>query len=366
MTRGLVRVVLCLIWAGVLGVLGGWAARPGADVLRPVAATTPTELVRVLVATTRQPAADDPYAFTAKRAHHLSYVAYTLSLPPTHVLGNIEWPAQAPGDPARDMVVTATRPLDRAAFTRAAAAGSGGDVMVFVHGYNTSQQEAVYRVGQFAADSGVPGNVVAFTWPSFAKLTDYVADRESTNYSRDYLERVLNELAATPGIRRISVVAHSMGSWLAMETLRQARMRGAPFVRKLDQFVLLSPDIDVDVFRSQLDAIGTLPHPITVLTSADDRALKISQDLGGGVPRVGNVTIDAAQAQEIARRYNLSVVDLSRVADDDPLRHNKFIKLLPALHQSVGQEARARELHLIQRAGVFFADTAGRILAPDR
>jgi hypothetical protein len=101
-----------------------------------------------------------------------------------------------------------------------------GRVLVFVHGYNTNHQEAVFRVAELAADlRSTAGAIVVFSWPSRASLTGYVADRESVTYSRDYLERALNEIARVPNVRSTDLVAY-MGNWLAVETLRQAKLRG--------------------------------------------------------------------------------------------------------------------------------------------
>ena len=105
-----------------------------------------------------------------------------------------------------------------------------------------------------------------------------------------------------------------------METLRQAKLREqSPFVAKLNQVVLLAPDIDVDVFRTQLDAIGRLKHPIIIAVSRDDLALAASQRIAGDVPRVGNVLIDNPRAQAAIERYGLDVVDLSQVDSSDYL-----------------------------------------------
>jgi esterase/lipase superfamily enzyme len=334
--------------------------------LHPVSASagigTP---VNILVATTRQRSETDKRDFTAKRNFGLSYEAYTISVPPNHVVGNIEWPKKPPGNPAVNFVVTNSTPLDQARFDAAVVKDTKGtgEVIVFVHGYNTNYQEAVYRVAQLEKDSGFPGAVVAFAWPSLGTLTGYVADRESTTYSRDYLENTLNGLARTPGVKRIHIIAHSMGNWLAVETLRQARIRGnSAFLPKLGEVFLMSPDIDIDVFRTQLDTIGKLNQPITVAISRDDRALGFSQRLAGDVPRVGNVLIDNKKAQEAIAHYGLRVIDMSDAKSLDSMNHSKFVGLLPSLNQMAKNDAAAARGNPISRTGLFVVNTAGTLL----
>jgi esterase/lipase superfamily enzyme len=349
--------------------LNGCAARPSGEVLIPVSTpTTAGTSVIVLAATTRERAKDSPIDFTANRSADLNYQEYKISIPPNHVPGQIQWPSQSPGNAQTDFIVTSNRPLTEPGFTEdiqaqlASRRDLHGSVLVFIHGYNTSHQEAVFRVAGFATDlRAAAGAMVAFSWPSRAMLTGYVTDRESVTYSRDYLERVLNEIAGVQSVRSINLVAHSLGSWLAMETLRQAELgHHAPFLKKLNQVVLLSPDIDVDVFRTQLEAIGNLSPPIIIAISKNDRALAASQLIAGGVSRVGNVLVDNPHAQAAIERYGIVVVDLSHVNTNDVLGHSKFADVLPELQDIASSNGGNRPFG---GAGIFVFNGAGQILS---
>ena len=83
---------LVAVLSGLL-VLAGCADRPGAEVRRDVGATVPgAKLVTLYVATNRQhdPAGGD--LFTTARAEDMSYAEFTISIPPRHEVGKIEWP----------------------------------------------------------------------------------------------------------------------------------------------------------------------------------------------------------------------------------------------------------------------------------
>src|SRR6516162_11755133 len=243
--RGLaVSILMC-------AALSGCAGRPSSAVLVPVTAPGNGErVVQVLAATTRERTTGSELDFTADRAPNINYQQYVVSIPPNHVGGKIEWPSQTPGNPQSDFIVIENRPLTEAGFAKAiesnlASKGNeSGAVLVFVHGYNTSHPEAVFRVAELAADLRSRGAAVLFSWPSRAELRDYLTDRESATYSRDYLEHVVNQIAGVPDVHNIYLVAHSMGNWLAVETLRQAKLRErSPFLKKLKEVVLLAPDI---------------------------------------------------------------------------------------------------------------------------
>lgn len=326
----------------------GCASRPGSEVLIPRAdVPATTSKVDVLVATTRERGSkEDPDAFTAERAKQLNFAALTVSVPPAHVKGEIEWPNGGPADPKQHFVTTKREFLTSNEFldkirARARLGGpEANDVLIFVHGYNTLYEEAVYWMAQIVHDSGFQGTAVLFAWPSRGKAPLYLADREASTYSRDYFEEALLSISKVSEVKEINILAHSMGNWLAVETLRQAKLKGrGDFGGKLGTVILASPDLDANVFRTQLDVIGQLPRPITVLVSGDDEALALSSWLAGDVDRAGRITADDARAIEGAKKYNLRVVDLTGVDDGSGNHHSKYSKSA-AVVEAIGRGLR--------------------------
>jgi esterase/lipase superfamily enzyme len=323
---------------------GACAKRPGAEVLVPVdRAPRFTPKVDILVATTRDRTPDDtPAAFGTGRSPTLNYASLTLSVPKSHKPGQIEYPSRGTPDPSLEMVTTERASLGKIDFlreiqNRVAAGGPESDqVLVFVHGYNTKYEEAVYRFAQIVHDSGFTGSAVLFAWPSRGNTALYLADRDASTYSRDYFETTLRDIAGIKGVREINVLAHSMGNWLTVEVLRQAKLKGrADFNGKLGDVILASPDIDNDVFRSQLDVIGRLKRPMTVYVSGDDDALKASAALAGGSARAGQVTSEGLRLSEAAKRYNLRIIDLTNIDAGNASNHSKFAQA--AVVRSIGR-----------------------------
>jgi esterase/lipase superfamily enzyme len=118
-------------------------------------------------------------------------------------------------------------------------------------------------------------------------------------------------------------MAHSMGSWLTMEALRQMAIRRGRLPAKLSHVILASPDLDVDVFQEQLDEIGPERSRITIFTSKDDRALLVSRRLAGGVQRLGAVDLTKPEVQ-------------AGVRAGDGLNHTKFAESADVV-QSIGR-----------------------------
>ncbi|MDD1522926.1 alpha/beta fold hydrolase [Bradyrhizobium sp. WBAH42] len=188
-----------------------------------------------------------------------------------------------------------------------AAQAGGGDVLIYVHGFKQTFETAVLDAAHLSDGIKFRGRTMAFSWPSKAGLFDYAYDRDSAMWSRDNFERVLSALVSAPGGGRVHIVAHSMGTMLTLESLRQLHGRyGDTVTSKIGAVVFAAPDIDMDVFSSAIQRIGPLAGKITVIASTNDRALALSGQLAGGMTRVG-----AAEKAAIAG-LGVRVVDASQ------------------------------------------------------
>jgi len=283
----------------------------------------------ILIVTTR--ARDDrpDTYFNGERAAKVNYARAAISVPPAHKPGEVEWPASLPGNPKTDFVAkSAGYVQDRTAFTqevnrRLAKLPRGKrNIFLFIHGYNTRFPEGLYRFTQMVHDGKVNSVPVLFTWASRGKLQDYLYDLNSAAIARGALEETFRQLAQT-NADSITILAHSMGTWLLMETASRASHQTlATASRKIDKVILAAPDIDVDLFKSQLRRIGPLQNPFIVIVSKDDRALGLSRRLAGGKERVGAYSND----QELAE-LGATVVDVTDLKSLDGAHHSKFAQL---------------------------------------
>ena len=160
-------------------------------------------------------------------------------------------------------------------------------VFVFIHGYNTMFAEGLYRFTQVVHNSGSTAVPVLFTWASRGELTEYVYDNNSATTARDDLEHTFRLLFASDA-DQINILAHSMGNWVTVEALRQIKIAGGlPQVDKLGSLFLAAPDIDIDVFKSQMRRFGKPRKPFYIVLSKDDQALRASKFIAGGERRLG-------------------------------------------------------------------------------
>lgn len=180
------------------------------------------------------------------------------------------------------------------------------ELLIYVHGFNQTFETAALDAARLSDDIRFRGETMVFSWPSKAKLFDYAYDRESAMWSRDALERVLSLAMASPGVGRIHIVAHSVGTMLSMEALRQIYARhGLAVTTKFGAVIFAAPDIDMDVFSSSLERMRPLVPNITVITATTDRALAVAGWIAGGMTRVG-----AAEKAQL-ERLGVRVIDAS-------------------------------------------------------
>jgi esterase/lipase superfamily enzyme len=197
--------------------------------------------------------------------------------------------------------------------------GRRRDVLIYVHGFNQNFETAVLDAARLSDGLKFSGETLLFSWPSKNSMMNYIYDRESALWSRDALEDMLDQLVREPAVGNIHIVAHSMGTMVTVEALRQLYdRRGASMQSRFGAVILASPDIDMDSFTSSVTRLGGFSRKITVLTVASDRALGAMRDMAGGVTRVG--IAEKGQLQALGVR----VIDASEVAGGG-LNHDLFL-----------------------------------------
>lgn len=281
---------------------------------------------RIFITSTREASEVAATFFSGERAPDLGLASVDVTIPPTHVVGQLERARRLPPDPRTEFsVINPVVFNSDAAFVaevnRALAASPRGSrrILLFVHGYNTTTSDAILRFGQFVEDSGFEGVPVLFTWASAASLPRYVYDLNSALVARVQIKRMAALIGQT-NAEGIDVFAHSMGTFLTMEGFVDAQLAGRLDRQlKIDSVILALPDIDIDLFRTQVEILPpAFRRKMYLLVSKDDAALRISRRIAGGVPRVG-----AADATEL-ENLGLTVIDLSQISDSSAGSHTKF------------------------------------------
>jgi esterase/lipase superfamily enzyme len=190
---------------------------------------------------------------------------------------------------------------------------------------------------------------VLFTWPSKGNVFAYGYDRESSNYSRNSLEALLPFLVKDPKVKKISILAHSMGNWVTLEALRQMAIRDGRIAAKIKLVLLADPDVDVDVSREQIAAMGPDRPHIVLFVSEDDRALAASKEVWGA-PRLGAINPDIEPYKSMLERENITVINLTNFPSHDEFNHGKFAED-PKVVELIGRSLASGQALTYSRVG---------------
>ena len=180
------------------------------------------------------------------------------------------------------------------------------DVVLFVHGFNNSFEYAAQTLAgiwHFLGRKQVP---LLYSWPAgYGGIRGYFIDRESGEFTIFHLKEVLRALSAIPEIKNLHIIAHSRGTDVVTTALRELLIesRGSQSSFKEDfriaNLILAAPDIDYGVMQQRLmaEAFGTGFKRITVYTTANDKALSVSQLLMRGLRfgRLGSKNIEPGE-----------------------------------------------------------------------
>lgn len=187
------------------------------------------------------------------------------------------------------------------------------DILLFVHGYNTSFKEGVLRAAQLQHDIRFAGQCAAFSWPSQGSMARYEEDEKLNAASIEHMATTLELLFAAPRRHgKVHVVAHSMGTRLFLKAVRQLEVAGRlPHDRTaFGHVVLVAADVKPNVFAAVDQTVTKASDSVTYYYALNDLALGFSGILHGDRPAglgafvcPGMDTIDATRATSMVRDY---------------------------------------------------------------
>jgi esterase/lipase superfamily enzyme len=228
------------------------------------------------------------------------------------------------------------------------------EVVLFVHGYNTSFEDAALTMGELCHFLGRDFVCGIFTWPAGGHrgiLFGYDEDYESAEYAVEDLVKVIRVVGQTPGVERVHVIAHSRGtdtlaSALAELSAEAYMLRSSPDrAFHLGNVVLVAPDLDGDVAISKIFKVfsdpdlpfGDKAEPnalippspglrVTIYVSPDDKAIAMASWLFGSIARLGRIDAAMLTPQQIKAIGMLRAVDIIQVrGTTDFFGHRYFV-----------------------------------------
>ena len=179
--------------------------------------------------------------------------------------------------------------------------GDTSGLMVFIHGYNNSFDDAARAAAEFVFRASLDLIPIIYSWPSLGTIPGYLHDldrqRADCGNLADFLSRIAKARNGK-GKADIRIVAHSMGSELLFSALTSCSYTGESYSNATDsdqksvghiaEIVLAAPDIGVADFKHSLDTFVSKVNRVTIYRSAEDRVLDLSELIHVRVPRLGD------------------------------------------------------------------------------
>jgi esterase/lipase superfamily enzyme len=180
-----------------------------------------------------------------------------------------------------------------------------GDILIFIHGYNNSQDIVMRRHRQLKADlaqAGWRGAVVSFDWPSADMTLNYLEDRHDAKQTA--LQLVTDGIALLAAEQgpdctiNVHLLGHSTGAYVireAFDDADDAHLANNSWL--VSQIVLIGGDVSSGSLSATSSSSEALYRHCTRLTNYSNRhdaVLKLSNAKRVGMaPRVGRVGLPA-------------------------------------------------------------------------
>ncbi|MGH1419289.1 MAG: alpha/beta hydrolase [Hyphomicrobiaceae bacterium] len=286
--------------------------------------------------------------YNANRARRLELGRALVTVPRVHQIPNIErpWKITIPyfnvtvyeedEDPKKHFTMQEIKSMTQEQLMVLVRERIGGSkrfkdhALVFIHGYNTSFDLAVYRTAQIAYDIDYDGAPFVYSWPSGGNVASYTYDLGSAAQSEPYLREFLTMVSQKSGATRISVIAHSMGNQPLLRVLQDFTRTSPPGI-KIDQLILAAPDVDSDTFENIASTLQPLADGITLYAASNDRALNASESFHRS-PRAGDVPEDGPIILQ-----GLDTIDVSAISMDSLGLHHSGYAENNKLLQDIGR-----------------------------
>jgi esterase/lipase superfamily enzyme len=299
---------------------------PSLDVPEGIAAASNDELlpennadtIGFYFATCRKATSEEDGWFGAERAPENTYGAAAVHVPPERKFGSLKRPFklsvfslkiyEQKENPSKHFMVEQVEAVSLEDWRQSVSEQPGNEALIFVHGFNTTFEDSVFRAGQIFWDLKYDGVRVLFSWASAGEVRDYVYDQGSALVGATHFRTLLNELAVS-GITDVKIIAHSMGNYMLVDALHgHMDELGSASIKEL---MMAAPDVDQDHFIDRMPALCEAIPGLTLYASKYDKALLASMELAGGVARAGYVTGQGPVLVE-----GIDTIDVSEIGEE--------------------------------------------------
>lgn len=167
------------------------------------------------------------------------------------------------------------------------------DLLVYVHGANSSFYRATAQGAQFYHFTGHNSLVLTFSWPSAESLLKYKIDVLHAKKAVPVFAKLIEILASQTRAKNINIVAYSAGAQVVVPGLAYLRGQYSHITEeelkekfRIGELYLAAPDIDFNVFTDEFIKFKDMVYRTTVNLNKHDSVLRLSA-FQNGVSRLG-------------------------------------------------------------------------------
>ncbi len=176
---------------------------------------------------------------------------------------------------------------------------------IYTHGFNISFEKGCRRATVLQNNANLRDGFLFFSWPSDGAIFNYTRDETDLYWSVPDLADLLFLMSERFAPERINVIGHSLGGRGVALALYD--LAGRHPEARVNDVVLLAPDIDFENFAKLLPRIRPISRSITVYVFDDDRPLAVSEQVHG-YPRLGQ------SGNAVERLEGVEVIDLKDIS----------------------------------------------------
>lgn len=209
------------------------------------------------------------------------------------------------------------------------------NITVFVHGFNTDLIDNTLVAAEIYHYLGHRGAMINFEWPSASQVFQYIQDKGNANFSTRHFRMLIKNLAKECSADSITIIAHSAGSPIVVNALRELRLLDNQLTPqevcrkyKVDRVVLAAPDMDLMAFLNATDdGFHEIARRVAVYASPNDRALRVAEKIYGH-QRLGRAVnqLKPWEQKMLEKAKGIEMIDASvaRTNYKSFLMHNYF------------------------------------------
>ena len=225
-----------------------------------------------------------------------------------------------------------------------------GRILVYVHGVRNEFDDGMQTLANLWHFAGRGATPVVFSWPAGnTGLLGYFRDREAGDFSVYHAKEMLRLLAEVPEVEDIDIVAHSRGTSVMTQALRELvifnRGRGlAPkLAMKTGTLILAAPDLDTGLVRQRLlsERFSEAFEQVNIYVNPDDSALRLSSFITNA-PRIGAAKQDDFKDGELQILRKQGLIHFIRVEGASGSESHSYFRKNPAVLSDIVLALRTR------------------------